>query len=149
MWLAIGFETGHTQIVDRGDRTEQAEFVEEVQAQNKLSSVTFADDYPVEEHSWVEFPVYGTKYEVRHGAPLQRGTAFAKKLTFLSRKSRQGLRNPSSPNPNPKPPDRPPFFPIPLLYLICYDVAEDKLTKATTCCATINYFTPHRRRAVS
>lgn len=44
---------------------EQAEFVAEVQAQNKLSSVTFADDYPVEEHQWVEFPVYGTKYEVR------------------------------------------------------------------------------------
>ena len=37
----------------------------EVQAQNRLSSVTFADDYPVEEHSWVEFPVFGTKYQVR------------------------------------------------------------------------------------
>lgn len=53
------------QIVDRADPVEQAEFVAEVRAQNKLSSVTFADDYPVEFHNWREFPVYGTKYEVR------------------------------------------------------------------------------------
>ncbi|CAM9597354.1 unnamed protein product, partial [Ectocarpus sp. 13 AM-2016] len=51
------------QIVDRADPVEQAEFVAEVRAQNKLSSVTFADDYPVEFHNWREFPVYGTKYE--------------------------------------------------------------------------------------
>lgn len=52
------------QIVGRGDAAEQAAFVAEVQAQNRLSSVTFADDYPVEEHSWVDFPVYGTTYQV-------------------------------------------------------------------------------------
>lgn len=57
--------------MDRGDPAEQAEFVAEVQAQNRLSSVTFADDYPVEKHSWVEFPVYGTKYEVNTSCPLQ------------------------------------------------------------------------------
>lgn len=59
--------------MDRGDPVEQAEFVAEVQARDKLSSVTFADDFPVEEHSWVEFPMYGTKYEVRHAClPLGR-----------------------------------------------------------------------------
>lgn len=57
--------TGNDQVVDRGDPAEQAQFVAEVQAQNRLSSVTFADDYPVERHTgWGEFPVYGTMYEV-------------------------------------------------------------------------------------
>lgn len=53
------------QIVDRADPVEQAKFVAEVQAGHKLSSVTFADDYPVELHNWgTEFPIYGTKYTV-------------------------------------------------------------------------------------
>lgn len=62
---------------------EQADFVSEVQAQNKLSSVTFADDYPVEAHSWVEFPVYGTKYEVRHDAPCGYVFDLSYKYRFL------------------------------------------------------------------
>lgn len=61
-WLV---DVENEQVVDRGDPAEQSEFVAEVQARNRLSSVTFADDYPVEKHSWVEFPVYGTKHEVR------------------------------------------------------------------------------------
>lgn len=56
--------------MDQADPVEQAEFVAEVEAKNKVSTVTNADDYPVEFHNWVEFPVYGTKYEVRHTWPV-------------------------------------------------------------------------------
>lgn len=52
-------------IVNKADPIEQSEFVAAVQAEHRISSVTAADDDPVEFHNWsTEFPIYGTKYEV-------------------------------------------------------------------------------------
>lgn len=54
------------QIVDQADPAEQAEFLAEVEARHKVSSVASVDDFPVEVYKWdTEFPIYGTKYVVR------------------------------------------------------------------------------------
>lgn len=64
---------------------EQAEFVEKMQAEHRISSVTAADDYPVEVRNWgTEFPIYGTKYKVR---PLiyQKAVSIVVSVTACSR----------------------------------------------------------------
>ena len=60
------FSAFANQIVDRANPLEQAEFVAEVEAGHKVSSVASVDDYPVEQYDWdTEFPIYGTKYKVQ------------------------------------------------------------------------------------
>lgn len=59
------FRCTPSQIVDRADPVQQAEFIAKVQEEQKVLSVSNVDDGPVELIKWgTEFPIYGTKYEV-------------------------------------------------------------------------------------